>query len=94
MTDTNNPFDLESEDRLEENELLPVAPLTLNPEDFKEALGIDELSDEEITWLQAFWDIMTILVNMNIPVDKMDEALKQWFEECDSDSVNQQYDDQ
>ena len=84
MTELTKHFDFEAND-----DLLPLAPLELIPEDYTEELGVESLSSKEVEWLQAYWDILSMIANMDISVDIMDETLKEWFEECESDSVNQ-----
>ncbi len=83
MTDPIKPTYLEAAEAA-----LPLAPLELNPEDYKEAMGVSTLSDEDIAMLQSLWDIMSILVNLNIPVDTIDQALPALSLECDSGNLD------
>lgn len=53
-----------------------------NPEDYKQDLGVETLSDEEIEMLRALWHIMSVMVDIGWGVESVQLLLPELFTEA------------
>lgn len=66
-----------------------IAPLTFNPDDYREHLGENDLSiEQQNAVLEALWQIMSTMVNIGWGVDTVQMFLPDLFENTGQDSGN------